>query len=360
MQKLTFIIGLAVLFTPLCGSSQNNCIQIQPNPLSSDPAFGVFSKYVEVFGVRIFATSTVSDDDVKHTAAIMYEYLDNDEDGNIDDPPVVTAMVNEGAAMVMWNTDGEASQNTFFNNYNGNEILQDLYGDEVHPQGSSLQDGFDATLEEVLHLITNAGYVQVYPNAFGDWQGTLLCNAMDTARGGYFTSIPNPYPAGAWYTYDDQTCDYSCMSTEYFYWALTSILGAQDYPGRLQEIDNEWDLNTNALVQSGDVLGYALMTDPQYQLPTVLPNGDYCPVTGIDESKSFIQFDVYPNPATKQLTVTLSRAKNNTTIMLYNALGALVMRKTTSSKSTQLNINVLKQGIYFLKVENTVKKVVIQ
>ena len=50
---------------------------------------------------------------------------------------------------------------------------------------------------------------------------------MDKARGGQFTEIPNQYPSSAWYTYDDETCDYKCMSTEYIYWALTSILGGQ-------------------------------------------------------------------------------------------------------------------------------------
>ena len=96
---------------------------------------------------------------------------------------------------------------------------------------------------------------------------------MDIARGGQFTSIPASYPSGAWYTYDDDSCDYACQVTEYVFWALTSILGAHE--NRLDEIDNEWLLNTAAKVQQTDTAIYTLLTDPQYHFPTVLPDGQY-------------------------------------------------------------------------------------
>ena len=63
------------------------------------------------------------------------------------------------------------------------------------------------------------------------------------------------------------------MNTEYIYWAMSSVLGAQE--NRLGEISQEWDLNTSALVQSTDTAIYALLTDPQYSFPTVLPDGTY-------------------------------------------------------------------------------------
>ena len=96
---------------------------------------------------------------------------------------------------------------------------------------------------------------------------------MDIARGGQFTNIPSSYPAGAWYTYDDDSCDYACQVTEYVFWALTSILGANN--GRLDEIDEEWLLNTNAKVQQTDTQVYQLLTDTRYAFPTVLPDGQY-------------------------------------------------------------------------------------
>jgi hypothetical protein len=81
------------------------------------------------------------------------------------------------------------------------------------------------------------------------------------------------YPNNAWYTYDDQTCDYQCMATEYFYWGMTSILGAQE--NRLNEISQEWDLNTRSLVENTDTAIYSLLTNPVYNFPTILPDGTY-------------------------------------------------------------------------------------
>jgi hypothetical protein len=56
---------------------------------------------------------------------------------------------------------------------------------------------------------------------------------------------------------------------------LTSILGAQDFPGRYEQIKDEWRLNTREKVRQGDPAAYELFTNPKYKLPTVLPDGKY-------------------------------------------------------------------------------------
>ena len=110
---------------------------------------------------------------------------------------------------------------------------------------------------------------------WGEDVRTAVGNAMDVARGGRFLEIPDSYPESAWYHYDDETCDYGCQIVEYTYWAFTSILGAQDYEGRLAKIEHEWELNTRELVETRDPAIYALLTDPIYKLPTRLPDGKY-------------------------------------------------------------------------------------
>ena len=115
----------------------------------------------------------------------------------------------------------------------------------------------------------------VYPDVFGDWSGSLIATNMDLARGGHFTSIPNNYPEEAWYHYDDWTCDYSCMIVEYFYWSLTTLLGAQADTDRCADIAVEWELCTAAELEAGDPGMFSILTDLQYNLPTVQPDGSY-------------------------------------------------------------------------------------
>ena len=52
-------------------------------------------------------------------------------------------------------------------------------------------------------------------------------------------------------------------------------IGAQDFPGRLDNIGHEWRLNTAEKVKADDPAIYKLLTDPQYIWPTVLPDGNY-------------------------------------------------------------------------------------
>ena len=187
-------------------------------------------------------------------------------------------MIENKAAMVMFEKERSTLKNRFLRTNSGDygpESAQDLYGEETHPNWN-YNAPFDAAFEEVLHLVTTKGYSLVYPNVFGEFQGSEIANAMDIARGGFYNEIPSQYqPSSAWYSYGDKTCEYDCQVSEYFYWALTSLLGAQAYEGRIDEIGHEWKANTPELVESMDPAIYAILTDSTYKLPSILPDGSY-------------------------------------------------------------------------------------
>lgn len=238
---------------------------------NEDAGFSSFNRKVEVFGIPIYAKKRVDDLKLLHAANILAQYLDNDEDGAVDNELVHASLLDQTAFMFMWNSKSDMVFASLPDNAQGQDLGSDETSIDWHSNGHTGQ--FDAALEEVLHLITHVGYSSVYPGIFGEYHGTSLCNAMDVARGGYFEVIPDEYPDAAWYHYDDFTCDYSCMATEYLYWALTSHLGAQS--NRQDEIAHEWELISPELLQVQDSLIFALLTNEEYKLPSILPDGTY-------------------------------------------------------------------------------------
>ena len=67
------------------------------------------------------------------------------------------------------------------------------------------------------------------------------------------------------------------MAAEYLYWSLTTLSGGQDYPGRAEELSDEWECTTPAGLAELDPAVYELLTDERYQLPRKLPDGRYRP-----------------------------------------------------------------------------------
>ncbi len=237
----------------------------------ADPGLAAFHRQVEVFGIPILAFEQVEDRKLLHAARLMARYLDNDEDGEPDQPEVVEAMREADAFLAMWSRQSDLLRLP----ESLAAVGQDLGNDETRPEWheNGRTGPFDAAIEEVLHLITFVGYARVWPEAFGISRESRLAEAMDRARGGRFERVPDSWPEGAWFTYDDTTCDYECMLVEYLYWALTSLLGAQE--NRAPEIGREWRLHTRGLLMSGDPAVFELLTDPRYRIPTVLPDGKY-------------------------------------------------------------------------------------
>ena len=229
-----------------------------------------FTKKVLVFEVPIYATNTTGDDKLMHAAGVLAQYIDNDEDGKPDNPKILEAMLEAKGAIVMTKTQGEGRRVPRGSRPRG----QGLYDEETRPNAKA-EGVFDTALEEILHMVSDHGWGGAYPSVFGRVPGTDIANSMDLARGGQFQEIPDEYPARAWYSYDDETCDYDCMTSEYIYWAFTSFIGAQDIPGRLEQIGNEWRLNTRELLKEKDRAVFAILSRPEYRFPTVAPDGNY-------------------------------------------------------------------------------------
>ena len=266
MRHVTFILTMLLATTTW---SRAEHFQVGGLPDDAPAGFSqFFTKHVDVLGLHVYANAQTPDTKVLHTANILAQWIDNDEDGTPDDAVVHQKLLSLHASMIMWNTENQFEnsgfEETIPDDVFDTTVLQLQFGLETNP-GYPGNQQFDATLEETLHLVTWGGYSRVYPSVFGEFSGSQIANAMDA-------NIANGF-----YHYDDPTCDYECLVTEYHYWALTSMLGAQDYSWRNPEIMGEWELYSPSLVEQNDPAVHALMSDPQWSFATVLPDGNYVP-----------------------------------------------------------------------------------
>ena len=278
-------------------SFQEINMQITSLPENLDFLAPHFSKHLNIWGTKIIATPETPDEKVIHAANILAEYLDNDENGIPDDDFVISALANNKSMITMAATELDfekiLDKIDAFEIFDKGFTVQDLYGDETAPEYN-----FDASLEEVHHLILNYGWGEVYPDQLRQEEGSAIADAMDLARGGRFDRTPSQYPDGAWFTYYDSTCDYECMVTEYTYWAHTSLLGGQ--VDRFDEIGHEWRANTPELMRSVDDFATSILQDPQLKLPTSLPDGNYrgMGIASVDEPATTTPPSTTTPPAT--------------------------------------------------------------
>ena len=257
-MKLTLLtIYMIFLALPSWGSDLKNAIN------------ETFPNQINVYGVKIIGTEITPRKDIEKASRILKQWLDNNGDEKPDNSLVVDELIKNNAIIAIGKTENDL-ENSF------DELIDILEDSDVDIDnfersliGLISDEPNIAYLEETLHLVTQVGYANAYPEVFGEFKGSRISKAMDIARGGFFEITPKAYPENSWYHYYDRSCEYSCMITEYFYWSLTSLLGAQI--NRYDEISDEWELNTPKKMER-DKLIMELLQDKKYQIPKILPS----------------------------------------------------------------------------------------
>ena len=96
---------------------------------------------------------------------------------------------------------------------------------------------------------------------------------------------------------------------------------------------NQWGKNRFELILNGK----ATSTNPEDKQSTIINT----------------KMSVYPNPASDVLNININNASfKNSNISIYNISGNEVMNTSMNGASTQLNIESLSSGVYFVKVKN--------
>ena len=237
--------------------------------------------FVDVFGIYVISHSSIPTEYVEHSANVVAEFMDNDADGVMDDSEVHRFLVENNFVVPVWT---ESLREEVFPSLRGTLCEDNLgwaasmyYGHDQWAFGGIKQAGtWDTNLEEIWHVLS-VGWYETYPEYFGDRPGSRLADAMDAARGGQFQTVPSSYPEGAWYSYDDYTCNYDCQMHEYFYWILMANIDALDpvYTDKCESSKDEWYVCTKEELQQVDPQAYDLLNNQEFKLPTNIPVGNY-------------------------------------------------------------------------------------
>ncbi|MDG1145110.1 MAG: T9SS type A sorting domain-containing protein, partial [Flavobacteriales bacterium] len=70
-------------------------------------------------------------------------------------------------------------------------------------------------------------------------------------------------------------------------------------------------------------------------------------------TNSTSNLSIYPNPASNRININLGNNKEIAKVTITNILGKVVKTTTMNGESTQLSIEELINGIYFVSVETT-------
>ena len=277
MSLLLALIGVGCFPLLSCGQG-GVCLSIEGNPFSDRAEWAGFDRSVHVLDcVHVVAERGIPDVQLLHVAAVVAELLDQDEDGLADHLPLQVALAAGEAVMPVLLRERSKGEKALMRGYAGEGIAAVLYADEVDPSAPGFW-GSDATVEEVLHTIHSVGHVSLYPEALSlAPHSSRLTEALDVARGGHFLNVPRTHPEGAWFHYDDRTCEYDCMAIEYLYWATVTHMGLLDDPWIAASIADEWTLTTPEMLEQTDVRIHTLLTDARLGLPLKAPDGQYCP-----------------------------------------------------------------------------------
>ncbi|MGF1749618.1 hypothetical protein [Vibrio cionasavignyae] len=202
---------LVSLFILVAGMSSASEFSPATEPVDGCPG-DFFVQKARVFdAVTICATENVESSKIKHAANVTAQWLDNNEDGSVDEPALLSHLRQNHATLIMTRSGLSEAAFESLSPYLEYIVGQDLSADETNPKSSR-----DASQEEIHHLIVNAGWQWYLPLVFSDSenQQSLLRKQWQLAD------------EKGLYRYNDPTCDSACKTVEFFYLGTAAYLGS--------------------------------------------------------------------------------------------------------------------------------------
>lgn len=77
-------------------------------------------------------------------------------------------------------------------------------------------------------------------------------------------------------------------------------------------------------------------------------------ITGFEKINAFV--NIYPNPFSSEIVVSLKNVYENTKVRIYNSIGELVFKTEIKEVNSTLKLEQLSEGIYFLNINNDLQE----
>jgi uncharacterized repeat protein (TIGR02543 family) len=272
----------------------------------------------------------------------------------------VSAIPNIGYRFIEWqDTNGLFISNTNpinIGNIKNDTTLVAIFEAEVYKisynsnGGSGIMDSQDITFGSTVNL--NISQYTKIGFEFAGWannKNIQIANIFED--NGEFTKL----------TTGNDTL-YAVWTPKKYEIVFDANTGVGSMPNQIIEYEATQSLNTNVYIKTGyDFAGWANNMD--LQVANVFEdNGEYTKLTtgndtlyaiwqiSISSIKPDLQNDVsfYPNPVNEVLNIS---AQFKYDIYIYNLYGYLVFKKQDNWSYEKINLQNLKQGTYFLKIE---------
>ena len=114
-------------------------------------------------------------------------------------------------------------------------------------------------------------------------------------------------------------------------------------------ISGHKDVNIGGTTCPGDAL-YAEIPNLRTSTQTIIDNCN----TIITDNLFYKNFNIYPNPATNNLQITVNKQELiNNKLSIYNVYGKIEMQFNIETEKSNIDVSKLTNGVYFIKIDNS-------
>jgi len=293
----------------------------------------IFTEETPCPNLAITSKSTRTYNTNNKLSSIVRETLQNDILSN-DERGTYTYDVNGYCTTLLWE---KWENNNWVNSYRESSIIFDANGNNLSYIEENWQN--NAWVNRYKHTNTydnnNNELIQLgemWNNSV--WLNDYRYSKVYNTNGDMLESLSEEYDNNIWVNKNKDTYSYdingNSLSGKAEYWSINNWI-----PYNKEELP---------VFSSGEeypnFFGYAFRYEANFT--------SFTGINDIENNLNMVQ--IYPNPATTQITIEIPPTTKETNVLIYNLDGKQLLSKQIFASKTQIDINSLAAGFYIVKV----------